>query len=136
MPRNKTLSELWPSCKDPAFSGRIKRQDMEESMDRRRAGYSLRERRTIVDYREDEETSDDDVEEVATATDEKNATTTKSVECPVCWSSLTEEELEVFTMGCGHLVCGLCLEEVVVGGRGCPVCRNKEAVLNMRRIFF
>ena len=134
MPRNKTLSELWPSAKDPAYKENISKQDMEEAMDRRREGFSLRERRMTVNYRE--ETDDDDIEEASTIDEKEEARATKSVVCPVCWSSLTEEEVEVFTMGCGHLVCGVCVEEVVVGGRGCPVCRNKEAVLNTRKIFF
>ena len=59
-----------------------------------------------------------------------------NVICPVCWSSLEEEKVEVFSLGCGHLVCGGCGEGVVEGGRGCPVCRNREAVLNIRRIDF
>ena len=49
--------------------------------------------------------------------------------CPVYWSSLEEEKVEVFSLGCGHLVCGVCGdrgEVVVVGGRVCPVCAHHQ----------
>ena len=133
MPRNKTLSELWPSKKDPAYYGQMRNQVGEKEVERR-DGYSLREQK-VVDYTEKEETYINDSED-ATADEKNKEKASPYVICPVCWSSLEEEKVEVFSLGCGHLVCGGCGEGVVVGGRGCPVCRNREAVLTIRRIYF
>ena len=53
MPRNRTISELWPSKKDPSYIWFMGTQKLEEEM-WRRDGYSLRERK-VMDYREKEE---------------------------------------------------------------------------------
>ena len=121
MPRNKTMSELWPSKKDPSYICTMGTQKLEEEVGRRER-YSLREMK-VMDYREKEEI--DAVENNEAPEDIKvNTDTTTPVEqktkmadnpdviCPVCWSSLVEGGVEVFSLGCGHLVCGECGEGV------------------------
>ena len=61
MPRNKTLSELWPSKKDSAYYGQMRNQVCEKEVERR-DGYSLREQK-VVNYTEKEETYIDDSED-------------------------------------------------------------------------
>ena len=50
MPRNKTLSELWRSKKDPAYYGQMRNQVGEKEVERK-DGYSLREQK-VVNYTE------------------------------------------------------------------------------------
>ena len=123
-------------------------QELEEQVGRRE-NYKLRMRKA-VNYKEKEEgdveeDKDEDIDATKgsiNATNEDDATggnETKEhpdVNCPVCWSSLVLSGLEVLALGCGHLVCGQCVGEVVLGGRGCPVCRDREAVSSIRRVFF
>ena len=142
MPRNKTLTELWPSSKDPSYRCSKGRQKLEEEVGRS-DGYNLRTRK-VIDYKEKNES---DVEEeeapkdsIATKDVDANAVEVNKnnpdVICPVCWSSLLVGGVEVLALGCGHLVCGKCGEEVVLGGRGCSVCRDREGVSRVRRVFF
>ena len=143
MPRNQTLSELWPSDKDPSFRWSMGRQRLEEEVERRER-YNLRVGK-LINYKEKEESDDcgsieDAREDNATKDEDTTADEKKKnqpdVICPVCWSSLVEREVEVLALGCGHLLCGECGEGVVGGGRRGPVCRNREAVGSIRRIFF
>ena len=115
MPRNKTLSELWPSKKDPAYYEQMRNQVCEKEVERR-DGYSLREQK-VVDYTEKEETYINDSED-ATADEKNKEKASPNVICPVCWSSLEEEKVEVFSLGCGHLVCGGCGEGWWLEGGG------------------
>ena len=101
----------------------------------------MRERKAI-DYTEREETDleekktagphDSSKEESVPAIDDEKPV---EITCPVCWNSLVAEEVVVLALGCGHLVCEVCGEGVVLGGRGCPVCRNKNSVMDSRRIY-
>ena len=67
MPRNKTLSELCPSKKDPAYYGQMRNQ-VGEKEEERGDGYSLRDRRWSTTQRKKKHINDS---EDATA-DEKN----------------------------------------------------------------
>ena len=64
----------------------------------RRDGYSLREQK-VIDYKEKEETDIYDSED-ATADEQNKEKASPDVICPVCWSSLVEEKVEVFSLGC------------------------------------
>ena len=113
----------------------------------KREKYNLRAKKEI-NYKEKDESvleeevnaiEDDEANKAVDVTKDNNngeePNEDSDVICPVCWSSLLVGGVEVLAMGCGHLVCGDCVEEVVLGDRGCPVCRDVEGVRRIRRIF-
>jgi hypothetical protein len=46
----------------------------------------------------------------------------KNSECPVCFETITKENIEV--PSCGHLICKGCKENVMKNDKKCPCCRK------------
>jgi len=44
-------------------------------------------------------------------------------ECPVCFDTLTKDNLDVPT--CGHIICKSCKETIMKGNCLCPICKKK-----------
>jgi hypothetical protein len=52
--------------------------------------------------------------------------------CPICWSDFSKVET-LYSLSCGHVVCGVCLHEIKAR---CPSCKGAIKDGTSRRLYF